>query len=143
MLGGVAILLGVLSMSTKAWWAGTQADSLEAETATLFKDIFPDARPTRNIRRELANRLGQRTDDSAGFLVLLDQLAAALDAGVKVRSMNYAESRGEMTTEIVLDNFDQLESVKTRLQDQGVAAEVASAEQAEEGVRARLRIKDA
>ena len=147
LLAAIALVLGLVTMSARAWWADHRADVLQEETLSLFQSIFPGAKQVRNVRRALAQRLGQRVPgNTSGFLPLVGELSSALAAAgvtIQVRSLNFREAQGELTTEIVLDSIDRVETIRGALQSAGLAAEMVSADQQSAGgFRVRLRIKD-
>jgi len=108
----------------------------------LYRDIFPEERRVTNVRRQLQARLGERTDDGgAGLLALVGALASSTDPATRVQSFSYNGERAEMAVDLVTGGFEALDQIKERLAGQGVNVEITSAEQTDQGVRARVRLR--
>ena len=91
----------------------------------------------------MAAKLGQQGSADGGdsaFVGLLAQFSNVLDERADVASINYAGQREELTVEVMLGSYDELETIKNKLAENGVGLEVASAEQETRGVRSRLRV---
>lgn len=139
--------IAFVGLIAQGWWASSEADRLEGEGFAFYKRVFPrESQPVgiEQLRRRMAAKLGQQVDDigaAGAFVGLLAQFSNVLDAGAAVSSINYAGQREELTVEVMLDSYDDLETIKTELAQSGVGLEVASAEQEERGVRSRLRVR--
>ena len=72
---------------------------------------------------------------------LMGRLSAHLTPAIKVRSFNFQGSRDELSTELVLGGFDALDALKDKLAKDGLSVEISSADQQQDGVHARLRLK--
>ena len=68
-------------------------------------------------------------------------LAAVLDNSMALVGIDYHQARGEFATELLVRRYDDVDRVREALQARGVDAEITSAEQVEQGVQARLRMK--
>jgi general secretion pathway protein L len=139
-----AIWFGValLAMTTQALYAAYRTDDLKAQSERLYRDIFPEERRVTNVRRQLQAKLGERTEDgSAALLPLVGALSGSVDPGTRVQSFSYTGERGEMAVDLVTGGFDALDQIKERLTGQGVNVEITSAEQTDQGVRARVRLR--
>ena len=125
-------------------WADHRADALQTDAAALFRELYPEARPPRNAYTEMRRRVGQPDQPSAAdFELLLGALALAIDAaleGVELQSLSYSASRGELTTELSLREYADLDRLRLQLEDQGVVVHIGSAEEQDGIVRARLRV---
>ncbi len=144
-LAGIWILLGLVGMVAQAIWAGIQADRLLARSEALYRDIFPGETRIINVRRQMSQKLGQSSGAaSTGFTAYLGYLAQGMDRSVNIWSLTYSDSRDELAADLQLSSYDALEQLKQRLARLGVAVEITSAEQQEEGgVRARIRLQGA
>ena len=141
-LAAIWLLIGFLGMVGQGLWSSTRADSLEAESEALFRDIFPGARRINDVRRQMSQRLGQKVAGSSmGFATYLGHLAQGIDRSVSVWSITYTESRDELAADLQLRSYDDLEQLKQRMNQLGVRVEITSAEQQDSGVRARVRLK--
>ena len=68
-------------------------------------------------------------------------LAQGLDRSASILSLTYTETRGELGADLLVRDYDELERMKQRLSQMGVAVEITSAEQQDSGVRARIRLR--
>lgn len=125
-------------------WADHRADAVQTDAVALFRDLYPEAGPTRNPYTEMRRRVGQPDQPSAAdFEQLLGALALAIDAaleGVELQSLSYSAGRGELTTELSLREYADLDRLRLQLEEQGVVVHIGSAEEQDGIVRARLRV---
>ena len=100
----------------------------------------PKPRPPRNAYTEMRRRVGQPDRPSAAdFEMLLGALALAIDSaleGVELQSLSYSASRGELTTELSLREYADLDRLRLQLEGQGVVVHIGSAEEQDGIVRA-------
>jgi type II secretory pathway component PulL len=85
--------------------------------------------------------LKQDTDNpNTGFLPLLAKAADHLanNASIKLISLNYKESK--LDIELVIDNFQKLDELKSNIEKQGIKAEIISATADDKSVLGRLRL---
>lgn len=138
----VWLAVGFTGMVVEGFWAGVQADGLQAESEALFHDIVGRQQRITNVRRQLQRLLGERTgDDSPGFSDYMTALASVLDPEVSVVSVNYTDARGELDAELVIAGYEDLDRIKGSLAERGMEVEVITAEQQESGVGARIRLR--
>lgn len=125
-------------------WADHRADALRSDAAALFRELYPDARPPRNAYTEMRRRVGQPDRPSAAeFELLLGALAQAIDTaveGIELQSLSYSASRRELTTELSLREYADLDRLRLQLEERGVVVHIGSAEEQDGIVRARLRV---
>lgn len=137
------LLLGAVGMVAKGWWSSSQADALEAQSLAVYQGIFPKDRSVtvQSLRRRLSSRLGAPTQSTdASIVTLMGHLAATINPSMTVVSIDYNRSRGEFNVDLLLKNYEDVEALRTAL---GAKAEteITSAEQVDEGVRARFRLR--
>jgi len=141
----LAILLA--AQGAKGLWADYQADKLSQRSVELYRQLFPQDRKVSaaTVKRQMQAHLGQASASESGFLALLGQLAPTLAAqSAQLRSLSYNESRGELSAEVSVSGFEQLDTLEQALKrDSGLRVEISSAEQGQNGVTARLRVKEA
>lgn len=142
-LTAVWVGVALLAMTAQALYAGYQADALRAESERVYREIFPEERRVTNVRRQLQAKLGERTDSGGGLMPYLTALAGVVDANARVQSLNYTGDRSELAVDLTVAGFEALDQLKSRLAQQGVDAEITSAEQLAAGVRARVRLRAA
>ena len=144
MLAAAWLLLGLAGMVATGIWSSLRADSLESESLALYRNIFPNDRTAtiQNIRRRMQARLGERPDVAGKSMIeYMGDLAAVMDQSMALVGIDYHEGRGEFATELLVKRYDDVDRVREALQARGVNAEITSAEQMEQGVRARLRMR--
>jgi general secretion pathway protein L len=145
-LAAAWVLVAFVGLIVQGWWAASEADRLEAETYAFYKSIFPGAsQPVtlQQLRRNVGAKIGVKTDAGEGgaFVDLTAQFANVVGATNEVVSMSYAEQRKEVTIEVMLNSYDDIETIKTKLASAGVAVDVANAEEEGAKVRSRLRVR--
>jgi general secretion pathway protein L len=142
MLAGIWILAGLIGMVVQGIWAGLRADNLQAQSEALYRELFPGEQRINNVRRQMGQKLGQRTEEGGtGFSTYLGHLAQGIDKSVSIWSVTYSETRDELAADLQLRNYDDLERLKQRMGQLGVQVEITSAEQQDTGVRARVRLQ--
>jgi general secretion pathway protein L len=142
-LAAIWFVVALLAMIAQGIWAGMQADSLMAQSEDLYRDIFPGETRINNVRRQMRQKLGQSAGEGGtGFTTYLGHLAQGIDRSVSIWNLTYVESRNELAADLRLSNYDALEQLKQRLGQLGVTVEITSAEQQDDGVRARVRLQN-
>ena len=58
----------------------------------------------------------------------------------RLQSLNFNQDKNELSIEVLLNTYDQLDIVRGSLESKGIAVEVASAEQEVGSVRARFNV---
>ena len=137
------LLLGMAGLAAKGWWSSSRADALEAQSLTLYRSIFPEdgSVTAQSLRRRLRSRLGAPTQSADASLVsLVGHLAAVLKPSMRVASIDYNRSRGEFNVDLLLKNYEDVEVLREALAAKA-ETEITSAEQVDEGVRARFRLR--
>lgn len=147
---GVSALAAVWLVVTLAWLitegyvANQRADALEAESRDLYRSIYPNDRRIPNAFAQMRAKLRGSDAGEGAFHLLLGQLAAGTvraDAEINVRSITFNDSRGELTSELWLPGYAQIDGLKRELEERGLAVDISSAEERDNIVRARLRIR--
>lgn len=143
----VAVWVGValVAMIAEALYAGYKADTLQTATTDLYRKIFPGETRVINARRQLEAKLGERSGGPAvGFVDFLGPLASSLAPTARIQSLNFSGDRNELAVDLLVGGFEVLDGpdgIKQQLGEQGVGVEITSAEQTDQGVRARLRLR--
>ena len=140
----VVVLIG--SSLIQGFWAKTQYQELSAQNRSEYKSLFPlDSVPVTSaqLRRRLEGKLGVSSQDSpAGisFIDLFGKTVSALRPNDQLQSLNFNQDKNELSIEVLLNTYDQLDIVRGSLESKGIAVEVASAEQEVGSVRARFNV---
>ena len=124
-------------------WAEHRANALRADAAALYQELYPDARAPRDAYMDMRRRVGQPDAPTADFDRLLGALAVAIDEalnGVELQSLSFSDDRGELTTELVLREYADLDRLRSDLEGRGLVVYIGSAEERDGVVRARLRM---
>jgi general secretion pathway protein L len=137
-------VVAVLLNTVNAFSASRQADQLEAEAESLYRDIFPNARQVPNPRRQMQQALGEKSDaETLSLLEMFGRLASVVGGEFRIQRVDFLGEAGETAVDILVQSYDQLDQLKSTLGQDGVAAEIVSAEQQPQGVRARIRLVQA
>lgn len=136
--------IALLALGAKGIYSGMEADRLNEESVALYKDIYPTTqRIPPNMQRDVQFRMGGQNVAAAEFVPLIGRLSKHITTSIKVRSFNFQGSRDELSTELILGGFDALDALKEKLATDGLNVEISSADQQQDGVHARLRLKAA
>ena len=140
----LVVYLGGLAM--QGGWLSYQADQLAQANRESYAELFPqDSIPitTAQLRRRLENKIKSKEPEQASkapqFVQLLSASAAAMAAKGSVQSLSYNQNKNEMTVEILLRNYDQVEQIEVDLAQQGLKSEMISAGSVNGGINARLK----
>ena len=142
-LAGIAVLVALLTTTVEGFWSAAQANALEQQSLALYRDIFPQDRSATaaSIRRRVQSRLGERVaSDSHGLVAFVGDLAEVLDSTMTILGLDYNDARSELNTELLMRRYEDVDRLRESLTSRGLKAEITSAEQADDGVRARLRL---
>ena len=140
---GVWALLIVASETVRGLWASHRADVLASEVTSMYRSYFPNDQRVQDPFKQMSAHLGAQGDANSTFLSLLGHLAAGLAAnpGSQLRSVSFNDGRAELGAEVAVSGFDALESLKAAWGREGVIVEISSAEQQDQQVHARIRLK--
>ena len=139
---GIWLAVALALLAAEGIWATYQADALRFEANQLYRDIYDVERIPRNPAAQMRFRLGQAPVAKAGFHHLLGNLGASLQelAGrYELTNLSYSERSG-LGAEVIVPDYDAVETLKDSLAQRGVELEVVSAEQEQERVRTNLRM---
>ena len=145
-LVAVWVLVLGIGEAVRGAWASHRASALSAEAQTLYRSYFPnDKRLQPDMYKQMLDRLGGRSTSQSTFLSLLGHLASGLSAspGAQLRSITFNDGRAELGAEVAVKGFDALEALKTAWTNEGVTVDISSAEQQDQQVHARIRLRSA
>jgi general secretion pathway protein L len=145
-LAALWLVIAFVGLLAQGWWASSEADRLEQESFAFYKATFPkESQPSSldQLRRRMRAKLGTAAGEgeSSDFVGLTAQFANVIDTNSQVESLSYTDQRRELTVEVMLKSYADLDVIKDKLANSGVAVEVVSAEQVEAGARSRLRVR--
>ena len=142
-LAGLWVLVGLAADVTKGAWASHRAGQLGEEATALYREYFPGDRRVQNIKRQMAQHLGDVGASGPGFIPLVGFLGKALEksADAELLSLGFTDARSELAVDLTLPGYEALETLKNELSSSSLETDISSAEQQEKRVRARLKIR--
>ena len=145
-LAALWLILTLAVLVTEGLVADRRAIALEAESTDLYRSIYPNERRVPHAYAQMRAKLRQSDAGQVAFHLLLGQFAAGtvgVDSDISVRSLTFNDSRGELTSELWLPGYAQIDRLKRELEGRGLSVQISSAEERDDVVRARLRIRPA
>ena len=128
----------------QGWYLQREGERYAQASAALYRELFPEDSKLINLRAQFDQHLAAADNDGQQqMLQLLDQAAAAIGeegARVQVRQLDFSATRGDLGLNLQASDFAALESLRTRLQQAGLAVQMGSASREDSGVSARLVI---
>jgi len=144
LVASVWIAIAWVLLIGESLWAGWQGEALDAEVRSLYSTIYPGEPNVRNVRRSLAEKLGQNTDAGGpGFAHLTSNLASALIGAARLRSLEYDQDGGELKAEVLVGSHAAVEEVSDRLSKLGIQFQLLNAIQEEQQIRAYFSLRSA
>ena len=140
-LAGVGLAIALALWTAEGVWAGLRADAQREEARALYREIFDTERAPGSPAMIMRRRLGQAVANPAGFHRLLGELGTALGATgqYEMRSVSFAERNG-LVAEVLVRDYDAVETLQQSLRERGLTVEVGSSEQQQARVRTSIRI---
>lgn len=140
-LAGLWLALHLGFNLVQAWQLERQADAYAASSLALYKKLFPEDLRIVNLKAQFAEHLSQEDQRHGGFINLLEQASVAIvkaQSALTVVQVDYSQSRGDLALQIQAKDFSELEHLRQRLTEAGVAVQLGSASRDEQGVTARV-----
>jgi len=130
-------------LSVQGIWLENKTNQLDTKNFTTYRELFPrDSVPVTatQLKRRLANKLSStpETDNNVSMVDLLLRTTNALGTNSELQSLRFRAKQMELTAEVLIANFEELEAIKARSQAMGIAVEVSDASAEQKKVRARL-----
>lgn len=147
LFAAVAALCGLLLVAFQGWQYRDAADTLRARANAAYEDMFPGDRATAKLERQFQRRLEMAGGSAtgSGFLALIEPVGEALsglrEKGVAPRSIQYSERDGNLVLELSAPDYELLQSLQTRIENQGLVAEIANYRNQGKQVTALLRVQ--
>ncbi|MBN8431642.1 hypothetical protein JF535_12340 [Microbulbifer salipaludis] len=122
-----------------------QAGQADESARALFTEIFPGDRPSADLRRQIMGYLNQASGGGGEFAGQLQQLsqvwATAKPGELKLQSLRFDGNRGELVLQLRAANLGQLDAVVGKLGSGQFKAELLAANELEDGVSGRIRLR--
>lgn len=145
----VAILAGVaLALHLASGWMDLQRLerhnlALRGEVESIYRSVNPRGALV-DAERQLSRQLAALKGGGGGgsFTALLSPVAAGIAGadGLRLASLSYSQSRGELRLNLLAPDFASVETLRSTLAGRGLAATLESSSRSGDRVRARLRI---
>lgn len=146
-LGAVLVLCLLLQWGfnlAQGWYLQREADAYAASSEALYRELFPQDSKLINLRAQLDQHLAQSGGADSALLGLLAEVASALSvdgaAQVQVNQLDYSALRGDLSLQLQAAGFAELEGLRERLEQAGLAVQMGSASREAQGVSARMVI---
>jgi len=142
-VAGLWLLLQFSFNLGQAWYLERQGDSYAAASRALYKELFPQDRRIVNLRAQFAEHLAAGASSTSGrFLQLLEPVAGAIvsEPALSIVQLDFSETRGDLALQVKAPDFANLERLRQRLSEAGLAVQLGSANREEGGVTARVVI---
>lgn len=142
-VAALVFVIAVGAMALQGLWLERVADQQDRDNFAAYRNLFPaDSMPVTvtQLQRRLASKLGAATgaDDAIGMLDLLQRTSSVLGQDSKLQSLRFRGKQMDLTADVLIRGFDELESIKSRSAPLGIAVEVSDATAERSRVRARL-----
>lgn len=146
----VAIVAGIaiaahfgLTIAQNSQLAAKQ-ESLQAQLQQIHRTVLPRGKIV-NTRAQFKNEIAKLQGGAVGvkFLPLLEKAGVAMNQaqGLKINTMNYDTNNSEIRFDILVKNFQQIETIKTGVQQAGLTYQLQNSNAQGEQLRARIKIK--
>ena len=140
----ILFILYVLSISIDIYELNKQITSVDKKITTLFKKTLPDSRKIINPKAQLQQRISElnknSSNDEFGFLPLLAKSAHSITSNKKIIINSMAYKDGSLDIELVVDTFQNLDTLKSKIVSKGIVTEILSATADEKSVLGRIRL---
>ncbi|MDH0894120.1 MULTISPECIES: type II secretion system protein GspL [unclassified Pseudomonas] len=128
----------------QGWHLQREGERYAEASRELYRELFPGDSKLINLRAQFDQHLAESEGGGQQQLLqLLDQAASAIGeegARVQVQQLDFNAQRGNLALNLQASDFATLESLRTRLQQSGLAVDMGSASREGNGVSARLVI---
>ena len=122
-----------------------QAGRADDAARAMFSEIFPGDSPSADLRRQITGYLNQSSGGGGEFASQLQQLSQVWTTGksgdLQLQSMRFDGNRGELVLQLRAANLGQLDAVVGKLSSGQFKAELLAANELEDGVSGRIRLR--
>jgi general secretion pathway protein L len=142
-VGALLFVFAVGAMAVQGLWLERVANQQNRDNFAAYRSLFPaDSMPVTvtQLQRRLAGKLGAATgaEEATGMLDLLQRTSSVLGQDSKLQSLRFRGKQMDLTADVLISGFDELENIKTRSTPLGIDVEVSDATAEGSRVRARL-----
>jgi general secretion pathway protein L len=137
------MLYCAIAGASGAWFAW-QADKVEAQTFSLYRELFPGERRVVSPKKQMQAHLGG-SGIAAGVspLPLLAKAALGLRGNdLRIDELHYRRQRNDLQLQLQTPTLEALDQIKNQLGGVGLSVEINSASQQGASAVGRLNIRD-
>lgn len=140
-VAGIILVVNFLYYLGAGFYFNMAAEQQKADTKALYKQLFPKDRRIVNIKQQTATHLRNASaGGGSGFLALLGQFSTHFDPSIEISQMRFDNKRGQMIVELKAKSIGQLDGLRQKLSQNGIRAELQSADESADGARGRLQL---
>jgi general secretion pathway protein L len=141
----IAFLIQLATVGVESWQLKQQVAYYKSEVTKVFKSTFPEVRRVVNPKAQMTQKLSelQSGQSSSGFLMLLQDIAPALQqsSSVRLTKINFEQRLGELRLEVSANDYAKLENMKDSIAKLGLMVELGSVSGNKGAYTARLTIR--
>lgn len=143
-VAGIGLALYCAIAGASGAWFAWQADKAEAQTFSLYRQLFPGERRVVSPKKQMQAHLGGgNAAAGASPLPLLAKAALGLRGNqLQIDELHYRRQRNELQLQLHAPTLETLEQIKTQLGGVGLSVEINSASQQGSSAVGRLNIRD-
>jgi|GEM_PF-861099 len=144
---GIGLLSYLLLVGTTGWYFDSQAESLDAQAATLYKQLFPNERRIVSPKKQMQNHLRQDGGITNGrFLPLLAKTSGRLSADnselkITIDQLRFDAVAGDLQIQVRSPSIEKLDQFKRELAEEGLQVDINSATEQDDYVLGRLAVR--
>ena len=137
------LCVAALGLLSQGYWFKHEADQRQIQNAATYQTLFPSDSPpvtTSQLKRRLANKLRPTAggDTTQSMVDLILRTSAVLGSSADVQALRFREKQMTLTVDVIIRDFDELDAIKTRAQQNAMIVDVSDATKENNRVRARL-----
>ncbi|GAB2902376.1 type II secretion system protein GspL [Microbulbifer echini] len=122
-----------------------QAEQAEEQARTMFTELFPNVRPSAQLRRQLNGFLKGAGNQGGTFTTHMQQLSEVWTEQrgkeLKLQSLRFDGQRGEMVLQLKAQSLSDLDTFVSKLSSSGLRADLLGANELKKGVSGRVRVR--
>ncbi|WP_101759481.1 type II secretion system protein GspL [Oceanicoccus sp. KOV_DT_Chl] len=146
-IAGIGLSAYLIISLASGWYLQTQADDIDGQAVTLYKQLFPNERRVVSPKKQMENHLRlSGVQGNTQFLALLSQTAEQLNADdssmdLQVDQLRFESSNGDLQFQVKSKSLDQLDRLKQQLAQAGLSVDINSAVEQDNFVMGRIVVR--
>lgn len=143
-LASAWVAVAAVGLATQGLWFEYQANARTTENFAAFATLFPDDSvpvTATQLQRRFASKIGDTADaeSTASMVDLMLRTTSVLGSNSELQSVRFRAKQMELTADVLISGFDELDAIKNRSVAAGIVVEVSDATAERNRVRARLK----